>query len=207
MKEKEILEIFKKTGAFLEGHFKLSSGFHSAKYLQCARVLQYPEYTEKLCKILADKFTSAGPNVVIAPALGGILVSYEVARALSVKSLFTERVNGKPSCASIGQETSKKQATEGKMTLRRGFELNKNDKVLVVEDVITTGLSTKEVIETVKTFGSTIIGVGCIIDRSGGKADFGIPFKSLLSLDIPAFKPENCALCKDKTPITKPGSR
>jgi orotate phosphoribosyltransferase len=188
MKEKEILEIFKKTGAFLNGHFRLSSGFHSAQYLQCARVLQHPEYAGSLCKILADKFTSAKPDIVIAPALGGILVSYEVARALKVKSLFTERV-------------------DGKMTLRRGFELNKNDKVLIVEDVITTGLSTKEVVEAVKAFGSTIVGVGCLVDRSGGKADFGAPLKSLLFLDIPAFKPENCPLCKDKIPITKPGSR
>ena len=188
MKEKEILSIFKKTGAFLEGHFRLSSGLHSAEYLQCARVLEHPEYAEKLCKMLAEKFKSAKPDIVIAPALGGILVSYEVARTLKVKSLFTERVNGK-------------------MTLRRGFEISKNDKVLIVEDVITTGLSTKEVIETVRSFGSTIVGVGCLVDRSGGTADFDVPFKSLLSIDIPAFKPENCPLCKDKIPITKPGSR
>jgi len=188
MKEKEILEIFKKTGAFLQGHFNLSSGLHSAQYLQCARVLQHPEYTEKLCSILAEKFISAKPDTVIAPALGGILVSYEVARALKIKSVFMERVNGK-------------------MTLRRGFEIKKTDKILVVEDVITTGLSTREVIEAVRSFGSSIVGVGCLVDRSGGKADFGAPFKTLVTLDIPAFKPENCPLCKDKAPLTKPGSR
>ena len=188
MKEKEILEIFKKTGAFLKGHFKLSSGLHSAHYLQCARVLQHPEHAEKLCKALAEKFKKARPDVVIAPALGGILVSYEVARALNIKNLFTERVNGR-------------------MTLRRGFEISKDDKVLIVEDVITTGLSTQEVIETVKSFGSTIVGVGCLVDRSGGKIDFGARFKSLVTLDIPTFKPENCPLCKDKIPLTKPGSR
>ena len=188
MTQKEILEIFKNTGAFLKGHFRLSSGLHSAEYLECARVLEHPEYAERLCKMLAEKFIPAKPDVVIAPALGGILVSYEVARALKLKSLFTERVNGK-------------------MTLRRGFEISKNDKVLIVEDVVTTGLSTQEVIETVRSFGSAIIGVGCLVDRSGGKIDFGAPFKSLLTLDIPTFKPENCLLCKDNTPLTKPGSR
>ncbi|UCD54677.1 MAG: orotate phosphoribosyltransferase [Candidatus Omnitrophota bacterium] len=188
MTDKQILEIFGKTGAFLKGHFKLSSGLHSAQYLQCARVLQHPQHAEKLCKALAEKFKKTGPDIVIAPALGGILVSYEVARALGVKSLFMERVNGK-------------------MALRRGFEISKNDKVLIVEDVITTGLSTKEVIEAVKSFTSAIVGVGCLVDRSGGKVDFDMPFKSLFNLDMPTFKPENCPLCKDKIPLTKPGSR
>jgi len=188
MTEKEILEIFEKTNALLKGHFKLSSGLHSAQYLQCARVLRYPEYAEKLCKLLAEKFISAKPDSVIAPALGGILVSYEVARALKIKSLFMERVNGK-------------------MTLRRGFKISKNDKILIVEDVITTGLSTREVIEAVNSFGSTIVGVGCLVDRSGGKVDFGARFENLIKLDIPTFKPENCPLCKDNTPLTKPGSR
>ena len=188
MKEKESLEIFKKTGAFLQGHFNLSSGLHSAQYLQCARVLQHPEYAEKLCKMLAEKFKKAEPDIVIAPALGGILVSYEVARALGIKGIFMERVNGK-------------------MTLRRGFEIKKTDRILVVEDVITTGLSTREVMEAVRSFGSSIVGVGCLVDRSDGKADFGAPFNSLATLDIPTFKPENCPLCKDKVPLTKPGSR
>jgi len=188
MTEQEILDIFKETNAFLAGHFKLSSGLHSRMYLQCARVLQYPKHAEKLCSALAEEFSADKPNVVIAPALGGVLVSYEVARALNVKSLFMERV-------------------DGKMTLRRGFELNKKDRVFIVEDVITTGLSTREVVEVVKSFGSILIGVGCLIDRSGGKADFGAPFKSLLKINIPTFKPETCPLCKDKIPITKPGSR
>lgn len=184
----EVLKIFKKTNALMKGHFVLSSGLHSDQYLQCARVLQYPEYAEKLCSLLAEKFKDNMPDVVIAPAMGGILVSHEVARALGTKSLFTERA-------------------DGKMTLRRGFQLNKKEKVLVVEDVITTGLSTSEVLKTVKDYGAIVIGVGSIIDRSGGKADFGVEFKSLLKIDIPTFKPEICPLCKNKTPLTKPGSR
>jgi len=188
MTGKEILDLFKKTGAFLEGHFKLSSGLHSAEYLQCARVLQYPQYAEKLCSALAEKFKAAAPDVVIAPAIGGIRVSHEVARALDTKSLFAERVNGK-------------------MTLRRGFVLNGKEKVLVVEDVITTGLSTQEVVGLVKSFGSKVIGVGCLVDRSGNKIDFGARFESLLKIDMPTFKPEDCPLCKAKTPLTKPGSR
>jgi len=195
MTQDQILDIFKKTGAILEGHFKLSSGLHSAQYLQCAKVLQYPEYAEKLCKELAKKLRhcegAIAPeaiSAVVAPALGGIVVSHEVARALGVKSLFTERV-------------------EGKMTLRRGFELKKGDKVLVVEDVVTTGLSTKEVIETVTSLGSTVVGVGCIIDRSKEEIDFGAPFKSLIKIDIPTYSPESCPLCAKNISITKPGSR
>ena len=198
MTESEIVNIFEKTGAMLKGHFKLSSGLHSGHYLQCARVLQHPSHAEALCKILAKKFSAGGgsafggknenPTAVIAPALGGIIVSYEVARELNAKSLFTERV-------------------DGKMTLRRGFELTKNDKVLVVEDVITTGLSTKEVIETVKSFGSYVVGVGCVVDRSLGGLDFGTQFKSVVKMNIPSFNQENCPLCAEKIPIIKPGSR
>ena len=188
MTEKEILTIFKETGAILQGHFKLSSGLHSSQYLQCARVLQHPKHAEKLCKALADKFKNDKPDAVIAPALGGIIVSCEVARALGVKSLFTER-------------------KDGKMVLRRGFELTPKNKVLVVEDVITTGLSTKEVIEVVKSFDSNVVGVGSLIDRSKGDIDFGTRFESLLKLDVPTFKIDTCPLCKDKIPITKPGSR
>ena len=188
MTEKEILNIFTKTGAILQGHFKLSSGLHSPQYLQCALLLQRPQFSEKMCKALADKFKNEKPNIVIAPALGGVLVSYEVARAIGVKSLFAERV-------------------DGKMALRRNFSLNKKDKVLVVEDVITTGRSTREVIDVVKSFGSEIIGVGCLVDRSKEKVDFGARFETLLKMDVPTFQPESCPLCKQRIPITKPGSR
>jgi len=188
MKEKELLSIFAKTGAILDGHFRLSSGLHSAKYLQCARALQHPQYAEKLCAALAEKFKSDRPDAVIAPALGGILVSYEVARALGVKSLFMERL-------------------DGKMTLRRGFSVNNTERFLVVEDVVTTGASTKEVIETLKTLGALPIGVGCIVDRSKQEPDFDARFESIIKIDIPAFEPQNCPLCKSGAPITKPGSR
>jgi len=178
MTKKEILQIFEKTNAILKGHFKLSSGLHSAEYLQCARVLEHPGYAAKLCAELAKKFEKDKPNIVIAPALGGILVSYEVARSLGVKSIFAERV-------------------EGEMTLRRGFELGEKDRVLVVEDVITTGLSTQEVVTVVKSYGAELIGVGCLIDRSRKRVNFAPRFESLTEIDIPTFKPEDCPLCKD----------
>jgi orotate phosphoribosyltransferase len=188
MKEKDILKLFEDTGALLSGHFRLSSGLHSGNYFQCALLLQYPDIAEKLCKELASYFKKDKPTCVVAPALGGVVVSYETARALAVKSLFTERV-------------------EGKMTLRRGFELKKEDRVLVVEDVITTGLSTGEVLEVVKSKGAQIIGVGCVVNRSGKTLDFGVKLKSLANLDFPAYKPEECPLCKKGIEIIKPGSR
>lgn len=188
MTEKEILEIFIRTGAFLKGHFKLSSGLHSGQYLQCGLVLQHPKFAAMLCRTLAEEFKDEKIDSVIAPALGGVLVSYEVARALNAKSLFAERI-------------------DSKMTLRRGFRLTKDENVLVVEDVVTTGLSTGEVIKVVKSFESTLIGVGCLVDRSQGKVDFGVQFKSLLKIDIPTFEPITCPLCKDKIPLIKPGSR
>jgi orotate phosphoribosyltransferase len=188
VKEKDILNLFKETGALLSGHFRLSSGLHSGNYFQCALLLQYPDIAEKLCRELASYFKEDKPTCVVAPALGGIIVSYETARALGVKSLFTERV-------------------EGKMALRRRFELKKEDNVLIVEDVITTGLSTNEVLEAVKSKGAKIIGVGCVVDRSGKPLDFGVKLKSLVTLDFPTYTPEECPLCKSGVEITKPGSR
>jgi len=188
MTEKDVLKIFDKYNALLKGHFKLSSGLHSERYLQCALVLQYPGIAEKLSKELAKKFSKDKIDVVIGPALGGITLAYEVARALGVRGLFTER-------------------HEGKMVLRRGFSIEKGEKVLVVEDVITTGGSTKEVVGVVKDRGGVVIGVGSIIDRSDGKISFGVPFESLAKIKIDTFKEEDCPLCKDHIPITKPGSR
>jgi len=183
-----VLEIFNKTNALLKGHFKLSSGLHSQQYLQCALVLQYPEYAEQLCKELAAKFAGKNVTAIVAPALGGVLVSYEVARALKCKSLFTER-------------------DDGKMVLRRGFTLDKSDNVIIVEDVITTGGSTKEVIEVVKAAGANIIGIGSIIDRSSQAVDFGVPYQSLLKIEVKTYKPEKCPFCKKGLPVVKPGSR
>jgi len=188
MNEQEILKLFKETGALLKGHFRLSSGLHSGSYFQCALLLQHPGLAEKLCRDLAGCFKDDKPTCVVAPALGGVIVSYETARALGVRSLFMERV-------------------EGRMALRRGFEIKKEDRVLVVEDVITTGLSTGEVLETVKSSGARIIGVGCIVDRSGKTLDFGVKLKSLVKLDFPTYKPEECPLCKKGMEIRKPGSR
>ena len=188
MKENGILRLFEEKGALLRGHFRLSSGLHSDSYLQCALILQYPDIASKLCRELAGYFKADKPTCVIAPALGGVIVSYETARALGVRALFTERL-------------------DGKMVLRRGFGLTKDDRVLVVEDVITTGLSTSEVIEVVKLSGASLIGAGSIIDRSGKKLDLGVKLKSLVKVDFPVFKPEECPLCKNGIEIVKPGSR
>jgi len=188
MEEKEILSLFKETGALLSGHFRLSSGLHSGNYFQCALLLQNPDIAEKMCKQLSGYFKDDKPTCVVAPALGGVIVSYETARALGVKSLFTERM-------------------EGKVVLRRGFELGKGDRVLVVEDVITTGLSTGEVLEAVKSLGAKIVGVGCIVNRSGKELDFGVKLKNLVKLDFPTYKSEECPLCKKGIEIKKPGSR
>jgi len=184
----EVLGVFKETGALFEGHFLLSSGLHSPQYLQCALVLQDPKIAERLCGALSKKFKNEKPNIVVAPAIGGIIVSYGVARSLGVKGLFTERV-------------------DGKMSLRRGFSISRRDKVLIVEDVVTTGKSTKEVLELIKSLGGEVIGVGCIVDRSQGKVDFGVELKSLIKIDIPTFNSSECPLCKTKTPLVKPGSR
>lgn len=188
MQEKEILDIFGKTGALLKGHFVLSSGLHSGEYLQCARVLEYPAYAEKLCNNLAGYFKKDRPTCVVAPALGGVIVSYETARALGVRSLFTER-------------------KDGKMILRRGFDMAPEDNVVVVEDVITTGLSTREVMEVVKSKGANVTGIGCIVDRSRKKIDFGVKFVNMIKLDLPVFPAEECPLCKKDLEITRPGSR
>ncbi len=188
MKPAEVLNIFKSSGALLEGHFKLSSGLHSSQYLQCALVLQHPKYAERLCKALALKFAKDNVNVVVGPALGGVVVSCETARAIGCRSVFTER-------------------KDGKMELRRGFKLGEKDNVLIVEDVVTTGGSTKEVIEIIKKTGAHIVGVGSIVNRSKGTVDFGVKYESLFTMDIPAFKSEACPLCKDNIPVAKPGSR
>ncbi|WP_457568339.1 orotate phosphoribosyltransferase [Desulfurobacterium sp.] len=190
--EEEIKEIFLKTDAFLEGHFLLSSGLHSPYYLQCAKVLQYPAYAEVLCREIAEKVKELGVDIdfVIAPAIGGIIVSYETARHLGVRGIFAERKDGV------------------NLVLRRGFEIRPGEKALVVEDVVTTGKSTKETIEVVKSHGGEIVAVGSLVDRSGGKVDFGVPFVTLWRLEVPAYHPSNCPICKEgSVPLEKPGSR
>lgn len=185
----DVLKIFKSTEALLEGHFLLTSGRHSNQYFQCAKVLQYPDYTAEICSIIAEHFKDFEIDTVIAPAMGGMIVGYEVARQLNKRSIFTERENKE-------------------MTLRRGFSLSKGEKVLVCEDVITTGGSVKEVIEIVKKFDAQIVGVASIVDRSNGKVDFGFPLFSTLKLDVVSYEPNNCPICKEgKLELIKPGSR
>ena len=189
--EDRIKEIFLKADAFLEGHFLLSSGLHSPYYLQCARVLQYPDYAEMLCRELARRIDELDVeyDFVIAPALGGIIVSYETARHLRTRGIFAERV-------------------DGKLTLRRGFEIKPGEKAIVVEDVVTTGKSTGETMEVVKQLGGEVVAVGSLVDRSGGKVNFGVPFVTLWRLEVPVFEPESCPICKEgKIPLIKPGSR
>ncbi len=186
--EEEILNIFRQRGALLEGHFLLSSGLHSPMYLQCALVLQYPDLATELCFKLGAQFRTEKFDFVIAPALGGIIVAQEVAKSLGVRAMFAERV-------------------DGKLTLRRGFSISEGEKGLVVEDVITTGGSTKETMRVVTKAGGTVAAVGSLIDRSGGTADFGVPFKALVTLSIDTFQPKDCPLCEKGIPAVKPGSR
>jgi len=189
MSKERAEQIFATTGALLEGHFLLSSGRHSNRYIQCASVLQYPCYTEELAEELASRFRNDNVEVVIGPAMGGIIVAYEVARKLGVKGMFCERENGE-------------------MKLRRGFTVVPGQRVLVVEDVITTGGSVREVIQVVREEGGAVIGVAALVDRSGGKVDFGVRTESVLVVDIETFEPDNCPLCRaGELPLVKPGSR
>jgi orotate phosphoribosyltransferase len=186
--ENEILDIFRKYSALLEGHFILSSGLHSDRYCQCALVLQHPRIAEQLCSQIAAQMQDLGARVVAAPALGGVIVAHEVARALRARAVFTER-----------------QA--GTMTLRRGFSFAPGEPTIVVEDVVTTGISTRETIHCVEEAGARVVGVGCLVDRSGGTAETGMPRHALLNLTIQNYPPENCPLCKAGIPAVKPGSR
>ena len=188
MKQEEVLDIYRRTGALLSGHFLLSSGLHSEQYLQSALVLQQPDIATKLCAALADHFKDQKIEVVIAPALGGVFVSHETARALGVRALFAERVNGE-------------------LTLRRGFTISPGERVLVVEDVITTGKSTRETIEVVKKAGGSVIAAASLVDRSGGKAELGVPYRSLVTLDVPSYAADACPMCKAGSTPVKPGSR
>ncbi len=187
-----LLALFEKHGALLQGHFLLSSGLHSPRYLQCARVLTEPELATRLCAELARRLRprlgGAAPGAVVAPALGGVLVAHEVARAFGCRGLFTER-------------------QDGAMTLRRGFALEAGEPVVVVEDVITTGGSTREVLEAVTARGARVIAVGSLVDRSGGRVELGVPRESLLTIEVPSYPPESCPLCAEGSRPEKPGSR
>ncbi|HZH32521.1 MAG TPA: orotate phosphoribosyltransferase [Pyrinomonadaceae bacterium] len=189
MRAEEVIERFRRTGALLEGHFVLTSGLHSGVYLQCALVLQHPPEAEAFARAVAERFIGRGIETVVAPAIGGIVIGYEVARALGARSLWTER------------------DTSGAMTLRRGFGARAGESILVVEDVITTGGSTRETITTMRAAGASVVGAASIIDRSGGRVDVGVPRIALATLDVPALAPSACPACQRGEPATKPGSR
>ena len=187
-----ILDLFKKTNGLLHGHFQLSSGYHSNVYLQCAKVMQFPEMCSLLSSMIAKKFKDKKIDVVIGPAIGGITLAYEMARKLHCRSIFAERV---------------KKGNKKIMALRRGFGISKNEKVLIVEDVITTGGSVKEVIKLVERLKANIIGVAAIIDRSNGRIRLHPKQSFLIQIDAEKYDPKNCPLCKKKIPIDTPGSR
>lgn len=192
MDRQQVLSIFKNSGALLEGHFQLTSGLHSNQYFQCAKVLQYPHHATALCAEIALQFRESTIDAVVAPALGGIVVGQEVGRQLNVRTMFTER-------------------KEGLMQLRRGFEIHAGERVLVCEDVVTTGGSVVEAIRIVKELGGTPVGVGYIVDRSDGRVKFDVSDGgkqvSVLQMDVVTYKREDCPFCKKGIPVEKPGSR
>ena len=187
----EILELFLETGAYLKGHFRLTSGLHSPEYLQCALVLQHPPFAEKLGHLLGEALLGiAGRvDVVVSPAMGGLMIGHEVARALGVRQIFSERDGDR------------------RMTLRRGFSCRPGERAVVVEDVITTGGSSLEVVELLRAQGVEVVAAGSIIDRSGGTADLTVPRVSLVTLAVQTWEPDACPLCAQGIPVVKPGSR
>jgi orotate phosphoribosyltransferase len=188
MTRDQVLDLFRRSGALLEGHFRLTSGLHSSGYLQCALVLSHPEWAGMLGEALADRVRGIRATVVLSPALGGVIIGHEVGRALGVRALFAER-------------------QDGVLTLRRGFMLSGRDRVLVVEDVMTTGGSTKETMDLARAAGAQVVGAASIVNRSGGTVKFDVPLESLLDYSLPTYEPEKCPLCAQGLPVVKPGSR
>ena len=184
----DLLDLFRKSGALLEGHFRLTSGLHSTGYLQSALILQHPAHAEALGRAIAERVAGLNATVVLSPALGGIVIGHEVARALGVRAVFAER-------------------QDGALMLRRGFILAETDRVLVVEDVLTTGRSTRETMQVASAAGGRVIGAASIVDRSGGAATLTVPFHSLVSVTLPTFEPDKCPQCAQGLPVVKPGSR
>jgi len=189
MKREEIFKVLEQVGAIRQGHFELSSGRHSGTYIQCALVLAYPQHADPLGRALAELFKDHSISCVVSPALGGIIIGHEVARALGVRALFVERDRS------------------GQMALRRGFELKPNERVLVIEDVWTTGGSTREAIGVVEQEGGLAVAAGALIDRSGGRLELNVPARALLPMDVPSYEPDDCPLCRAGGIATRPGSR
>lgn len=188
MTRDELLDLFRRSGALLDGHFRLTSGLHSPGYLQCALVLQYPEHAEALGRAIADRTRDLRASVVLSPALGGVVIGQEVGRALGVRAMFAER-------------------QDGVLTLRRGFVLGGSDRVLVIEDVLTTGGSTRETMQVARAAGATVVGAASIVNRGGGKVGFDVPCAALLDIALPTYDPGTCPLCAQGLPVVKPGSR
>ncbi len=186
MSKEAIIDILKKSDALLEGHFLLSSGKHSNRYVQCAKVLRFPQYAEKVLSFVVDKVKDLEIDLVVGPAMGGVVVAYEVGRQLGKEAIFTERV-------------------DNVMALRRGFEIKKGAKILITEDVVTTGKSTLEVKKLLEELGGEVVGVACIADRTSN--DIGIPIYSAIELEIQVYEKDDCPLCKENIPVVKPGSR
>ncbi|MHC1720585.1 MAG: orotate phosphoribosyltransferase [Clostridiaceae bacterium] len=183
-----VLDTLRESGALLEGHFLLSSGRHSNMYCQCARLLQYPDKAEKVLKIVAEKLKDVDFDIIVGPAMGGIVVSYEVARQVGKPGIFAERV-------------------DGEMTIRRGFDINKGQKVIISEDVITTGKSSLEVAKVIEEMGGQVVGLCCIVDRRAEGIEFPYPIYSSIKLEIKSYEKDICPMCKDGIPYIKPGSR
>jgi orotate phosphoribosyltransferase len=188
MTRDDLLDLFRRSGALLEGHFRLTSGLHSPGYLQCALVLSHPDLAERLGRAIAERVQATRASVVLSPAIGGIVIGQEVGRALGVRALFAER-------------------QDGQLTLRRGFVLGERDRVLVVEDVLTTGGSTRETMDVAKAAGAQVVGAASIVNRSGGAVTFDVPLESLLDYSLPTYEPDKCPLCAQGLPVVKPGSR
>lgn len=192
MKPNEVLDRFTQLGALLDGHFRLSSGLHSPNYLQCALVLQHPAEAEALGRALGEalaaRLGAMTPTVVLSPALGGLIIGHEVARAMGVRAIFAERA-------------------EGVLTLRRGFDLGPGDRVVIVEDVLTTGGSTRETMEVARAKGATVVAAAAVINRSGSAAPVEVPFAALAAITPPTYKPDACPMCQQGVPMTRPGSR
>jgi orotate phosphoribosyltransferase len=187
MTRDELLDLYRRSGALLEGHFRLTSGLHSPGYLQCALVLQHPQHAEALGRAIAERTRGLRPTVVLSPALGGVVIGHEVARALGVRAIFAER-------------------QDGALMLRRGFVVSENDRVLVVEDVVTTGGSTRETIQVARAAGAQVVGAGSIVNRGTG-APLDVPYVALLEIALPTYEPDACPLCAQGLPVVKPGSR
>jgi orotate phosphoribosyltransferase len=188
MTQSEVLDLFRHSGALLEGHFRLSSGLHSDRYLQSALVLQHPDFAEQLGRALAARLEHLQPTAILSPALGGIVIGQEVGRAMQIRALFAER-------------------QDGALSLRRGFTLSPSDRVVVVEDVITTGGSTRETVAVAEAAGAHVMGAAAIIDRGSDPGRLDMPLQALVRMEVPAYPPESCPLCAKGVPVTKPGSR